>query len=341
MKLRIATVAALGVLLVAASPVLADESGQPSDVVNCMALGCPGSPPATGEPDCGESRCSVVDRNVDPIVDPPIDPPAPIDPPEIKPVPGCDYGAGDCEIKFDPETDKCVIERGTGATVWIGRATKYYVINWNWGADEELDAALRERGAQFRQMIIDRDIAGLTAACAGSTDNGGSSDGSGTDTSSDGSDQGGSTDGSDQGGSTGGEDQTGGSDGGPDYPGPFVCDANEDGSRDCRSTEPLPWVVTDSGEQVCAVYDASGGEVKRTTLGKSPKVHPRNNRSKSKHPRKRSTRSRGRVKPKSAVRGKSKSSAKRRPGSRTTAKPNFKAKKAKKGRKVASKHQAK
>ena len=88
-----------------------------------------------------------------------------VDPPEIVPVPGCNYAAGECEIVFDPATDKCVIERGTSATVWIGRAGQFYVIDWPWGANEELDAALIRNGAEFRDAIVNSDIAFLVSAC--------------------------------------------------------------------------------------------------------------------------------------------------------------------------------
>jgi len=88
-----------------------------------------------------------------------------VDPPEIVPVPGCNYAAGECEIVFDPATDRCVIERGTSATVWIGREGQFYVIDWPWGANEELDAALIRNGAEFRDAIVNSDIAFLVSAC--------------------------------------------------------------------------------------------------------------------------------------------------------------------------------
>ena len=88
-----------------------------------------------------------------------------VDPPEIVPVPGCNYAAGECEIVFDPATDKCVIERGTSATVWIGRAGQFYVIDWPWGENPDLDAALIRNGAEFRDAIATGNIDFVISAC--------------------------------------------------------------------------------------------------------------------------------------------------------------------------------
>jgi hypothetical protein len=88
-----------------------------------------------------------------------------VDPPEIVSWPGCNYAAGECEIVFDPETDRCVVERGTSATVLIGRAGQFYVIDWPWGANEELDAALIRNGAEFREAIATGNVDFVISAC--------------------------------------------------------------------------------------------------------------------------------------------------------------------------------
>ena len=88
-----------------------------------------------------------------------------VDPPEIVSWPGCNYAAGECEIVFDPAADRCVIERGTSATVLIGRAGQFYVIDWPWGTNEELDAALIRNGAEFRDAIATGNVDFVIGAC--------------------------------------------------------------------------------------------------------------------------------------------------------------------------------
>ncbi|MFM9043563.1 MAG: hypothetical protein ACKOPI_05435, partial [bacterium] len=161
MKLRIAIAAASALMLVAAPSAFADEAGSPDGGERTpVENGYPPLPPEcqpTADRTAIECTYDYGDRvDVQPafgcwsLAD---GTDICVDPPEIVPVPGCNYAAGECEIVFDPEADRCVIERGTSATVWIGRAGQFYVIDWPWGADEELDAALIRNGAEFRDAI--------------------------------------------------------------------------------------------------------------------------------------------------------------------------------------------
>ena len=58
-----------------------------------------------------------------------------------------------------------MIPARTSATVWIGREGQFYVIDWPWGADEELDAALIRNGAEFRDAIATGNVDFVIGAC--------------------------------------------------------------------------------------------------------------------------------------------------------------------------------
>jgi len=83
-------------------------------------------------------------------------------PPELVLPPGCDYSAGECPIVFDPEADKCVVSR---ERVWVARDGEWTIINWTWGANPELDAAVKAADNDFTQWIVNGDIDALNAAC--------------------------------------------------------------------------------------------------------------------------------------------------------------------------------
>ena len=173
MKLRIAIAAASALMLIAAPSALADESRSPDGGDRTPVEN--GYPPLPPECQPTADRTAIectyfFDDRVD--VQPAFGcwsladgSEICVDPPEIVPVPGCNYAAGECEIVFDPEVDRCVIERGTSATVWIGREGQFYVIDWPWGADEEVDAALIRNGAEFRDAIANGNVDFVIGAC--------------------------------------------------------------------------------------------------------------------------------------------------------------------------------
>lgn len=173
MKSRFAIAAASALMLVAAPSALADESGSPDGgeqtPVETVYAPLPPECQPTADRTAIECTYEYGDRvDVQPAFGCwTLDDGSEIcvDPPELVPVPGCNYAAGECEIVFDPEADRCVIERGTSATVWIGREGQFYVIDWPWGADEELDAALIRNGAEFRDAIATGNVDFVSGAC--------------------------------------------------------------------------------------------------------------------------------------------------------------------------------
>ncbi|MCX6390377.1 MAG: hypothetical protein NT122_07105 [Solirubrobacterales bacterium] len=83
-------------------------------------------------------------------------------PPELIAPPGCDYSAGECPIVFDPATDRCVVSRHR---VWVARGGEWTIINWTWGDNAELDAAISAANDQFTEWIVNSDIDALSEAC--------------------------------------------------------------------------------------------------------------------------------------------------------------------------------
>lgn len=91
-----------------------------------------------------------------------------VDPPEMPNLVGCDYGAGECEIVVDPDTDRCVIGAfgpEIDSTIFLIRNGSLSVIEWNWGADPAADEALRQSWSEIIELIVAGDIGELSARC--------------------------------------------------------------------------------------------------------------------------------------------------------------------------------